>query len=40
MEQEQRKFRGIWIPADVWLDERLSAVEKVLLMEIDSLDSQ
>lgn len=39
MEQEQRKFRGIWIPADVWLDERLSAVEKVLLMEIDSLDN-
>ena len=34
---EQRDFKGVWIPRDIWLDDRLSAVEKVLLIEIDSL---
>ena len=32
----QRDFKGIWIPAEVWLDTRLSLVEKALLAEIDS----
>ena len=32
----QREFKGVWIPAEVWLDERLSLVEKALLAEIDS----
>lgn len=32
-----RDFKGVWIPKDIWLDDRLSAVEKVLLIEIDSL---
>lgn len=32
-------FRGIWIPANIWLDKRLSAVDKVLLAEIDSQSS-
>lgn len=32
-----RDFKGVWIPRDIWLDDRLSAVEKVLLIEIDSL---
>ena len=31
-----REFKGIWIPAQVWLDTRLSLVEKALLAEIDS----
>lgn len=35
----QREFRGIWIPAALWLDETLSITEKVMLVEIDSLDS-
>ena len=34
----ERDFKGIWIPAKVWLDERLNPLEKVILMEIDSLD--
>ena len=33
-----RDFKGIWIPSDIWLDERLNALEKAILMEIDSLD--
>lgn len=33
-----RDFKGIWIPSDIWLDDRLNALEKAILMEIDSLD--
>lgn len=33
-----RDFKGVWIPKEVWLDERLSALDKVILTEIDSLD--
>lgn len=36
----RRQFKGIWIPACIWLDSRLSAVEKVLLAEIDSFSSR
>ena len=32
-----RGFRGIWIPAEIWLDKNLTVNEKVLLAEIDSL---
>ena len=32
----ERQFRGVWISADVWLDKRLSLVEKALLAEIES----
>jgi len=32
----EREFRGVWIPAPVWLDQRLTLVEKALLAEIDS----
>lgn len=34
-----RDFKGIWIPKDIWLDTRLSALDKVILAEIDSLDN-
>ena len=34
-----RGFKGIWIPKEVWLDDRLNALDKIILMEIDSLDS-
>lgn len=37
---EKREFKGIWFPAEVWLDERLTALEKMILMEIDSLDNE
>ena len=32
----QRQFKGIWIPAEIWLDRNLSAVDKILLSDIDS----
>lgn len=35
---ETRDFEGVWIPKKVWLDTRLNALDKVILMEIDSLD--
>ena len=35
---DNRDFKGIWIPKEVWLDTRLNALDKVILMEIDSLD--
>lgn len=35
---ENRDFKGVWIPKDVWLDTRLNALDKVILIEIDSLD--
>ena len=39
MEENKRDFKGVWIAREVWLDRRLNALEKVILMEIDSLDS-
>ena len=33
-----RDFKGIWIPKNIWLSTELSALEKVLLAEIESLD--
>jgi hypothetical protein len=35
---DEREFKGIWIPAKIWLMEELSFLDKVLLAEIDSLD--
>ncbi len=34
---ERREFKGVWIPAYIWLDNDLSWTEKLLLVEIDSL---
>ena len=34
----ERDFKGVWIPKVIWLDTRLSALDKVILTEIDSLD--
>lgn len=33
-----RDFKGVWIPKEVWLDKRLSMLDKGILTEIDSLD--
>lgn len=38
MEQFERGFKGIWIPAEVWLDGNLTALDKMILAEVDSLD--
>lgn len=37
---EQRDFKGVWISKEIWLDTRLNATEKIILMEIDSLSSE
>lgn len=39
MEELNRDFKGIWIPKDIWLDKRLNALDKIILVEIDSLDA-
>jgi hypothetical protein len=39
MSSPNRKFKGVWIPAETWLDRDLSITEKVMLVEIDSLDN-
>ncbi len=34
----ERDFKWIWIPKEVWLDTWLSVMDKLFLVEIDSLD--
>ena len=34
-----RDFKGVWIPKDIYLDKRLNALDKIILVEIDSLDN-
>lgn len=35
-----RNFKGIWIPKEIWLSENLTILEKILLVEIDSLEDE
>jgi len=37
--KENRDFKGVWIPKEIWVNTDLSIIEKVLLVEIDSLDN-
>jgi len=37
--KENRDFKGVWIKKEIWLNTDLSIIEKVLLVEIDSLDN-
>ncbi len=37
---ENRSFKGIWIPAEIWLCNELSIMDVILLSEIDSLDKE
>ena len=37
---EPRDFKGVWIPKEIWLDNNLSIMEKIFLVEIDSLDNE
>lgn len=39
MKEQKRKFLGVWIPRELWLNEELSLVEKAMLVEINSLDN-
>ena len=38
MENNERDFKGVWIAREIWLDKRLTALDKIILTEIDSLD--
>ena len=35
-----RDFKGVWIPKEIWLNEELTLLEKVIFVEIDSLDNE
>ena len=35
-----RDFKGVWIPKEIWLSDKLSLIEKVILVEIQSLDNE
>lgn len=37
---EDRDFKGVWIPKDIWLNKELNALDKVIFAEIDSLDNE
>lgn len=38
--ERNRDFKGVWIPKDIWLNENLTMLEKVILIEVDSLDNE
>jgi hypothetical protein len=40
MAEQQRAFKGVWIPAEIWLNENLSLPEKAVLAEINSFCSR
>ncbi len=40
MERLPRDFKGVWIPKEIWLSGELSLLEKVLFVEIHSLDNE
>lgn len=40
MERTPRDFKGVWIPKEIWLSDQLSLMEKVLFVEIHSLDNE
>lgn len=35
-----REFKGIWIPKEIWLNTELSVMEKLFIIEIDSLNTK
>lgn len=39
-EKPKRQFRGVWIPAELWLDKSLTITEKCFLVEINSLNGK
>jgi len=38
--QSSRDFKGVWIPKEIWLNTELTMLEKVIFVEIDSLDGE
>lgn len=39
-EVPSRQFKGVWIPAELWLNNNLTWLQKCLIAEIDSLSSK
>lgn len=37
---QERGFKGVWIPKEIWLNKDLKLQEKIMLVEIDSLDNE
>ena len=35
-----RGFKGVWIPKEIWLHKGLTLQEKIMLVEVDSLDNE
>ena len=40
MKENKRNFLGVWLPRDVYLNKKLSWTEKILYVEIQSLDNE
>lgn len=38
--EQIRDFKGVWIPKNIWLNKQLNFLDKVILIEIDSLNSE
>lgn len=39
MAKHRRKFEGIWIPKELWFSKKMTLLEKMLLIEINSLNA-
>lgn len=39
-ENNPRQFKGVWIPAELWMDKNLTWLHKCLIAEIDSLSTK
>lgn len=37
--EQQRDFKGVWFPKELWLNDELNMLEKAILVELDSLDN-
>jgi len=37
---QNRDFKGVWIPKEIWLNKDLTLLEMVIFVEIDSLDNE
>jgi hypothetical protein len=40
MPRAERDFKGIWIPKEIWESRQLSTMEKIVFVEIHSLDNE
>lgn len=38
--EKERGFKGVWIPREIWLSKELTLREKVMIVEIDSLETE